>query len=65
MHCKKQQVIIIAHHLKTVVNADQILVLEEEEITERGMHLQLLSQNELYSRLWNLQNEAHEMNFTN
>lgn len=51
-------VIVIAHKLKTVANADQILVFENGQITESGKHDALLAQNGLYARLWNIQNQS-------
>ncbi|HCX86817.1 MAG TPA: metal ABC transporter permease, partial [Gammaproteobacteria bacterium] len=44
--------LVIAHRLSTIVNADQILVLADGEITERGTHPQLLADNRLYAQLW-------------
>ena len=52
---KGRTVIVIAHRLKTVCNADSILVLEQGHIVEQGTHRQLLTQNGLYAKLWNLQ----------
>ncbi len=46
---------MIAHRLSTVVNADQILVLEDGQITEQGTHPQLLTLNGLYAQLWRQQ----------
>ncbi len=51
-------VIMIAHKLSTIKNVDQILVLENGKITQRGTHDQLVSQDGLYQKLWNIQHEA-------
>lgn len=48
-------VVVIAHRLKTIIGADQILVLDQGHIVESGTHPQLLSQKGLYAKLWNLQ----------
>jgi ATP-binding cassette subfamily B protein len=47
--------IIISHRLSAVMNADEILVLEQGKITERGSHADLLKTDGLYCRLWNMQ----------
>ena len=44
--------LVIAHRLSTIVEADQILVLAEGAITERGTHPTLLAENGLYAKLW-------------
>ncbi len=50
--------LVIAHRLSTIVGADEILVLDQGEIVERGTHAQLLAQNGLYASMWNRQREA-------
>ncbi|UZK68569.1 ABC transporter ATP-binding protein/permease [Sphingomonas sp. S1-29] len=53
--------IVIAHRLSTVVNADQIIVLEAGEVAERGTHAELLRKNGLYAEMWTRQaSEAEE-----
>ncbi|WP_243158044.1 ABC transporter ATP-binding protein [Aminipila terrae] len=49
---KNKTVLIIAHRLSTVRHADQILVIENGHIKEKGNHEQLLSQEGLYYRMW-------------
>ncbi len=49
---KNHTTIIIAHRLSTVTHADQILVLDQGEIAERGTHDELLKKNGLYAALW-------------
>ena len=50
--------LIIAHRLSTVVEADEILVLEAGRIVERGRHPDLLAQNGVYAHMWALQQQA-------
>jgi ATP-binding cassette subfamily B protein len=52
--------LVIAHRLSTIVGADEIIVLEQGRIAERGTHAQLLSANGLYASMWNRQREAEE-----
>jgi len=47
----------IAHRLSTVVDADEILVIEKGRVVERGPHLDLLAANGIYSRMWRLQQD--------
>ena len=57
---RNKTVIMIAHRLKTIEHADQILVVNEGRIEETGTHRELLARNGLYARLWNLQNRSKE-----
>ena len=50
--------LVIAHRLSTVMDADQILVLDGGRIVERGTHRELLEQGTAYARMWALQQEA-------
>ncbi|MBL4599420.1 MAG: ABC transporter ATP-binding protein/permease [Rhizobiaceae bacterium] len=50
--------LVIAHRLSTVVSADEIIVLRQGEIIERGTHKKLLSKKGLYFDMWNRQREA-------
>jgi ATP-binding cassette subfamily B protein len=49
--------LVIAHRLSTVMDADQILVLNQGRIVERGTHRQLLELQGEYARMWALQQE--------
>jgi ATP-binding cassette subfamily B protein len=52
--------LVIAHRLSTVMDADQILVLDHGRIVERGTHRELLASGGEYARMWALQQQAAE-----
>ncbi len=52
--------LVIAHRLSTVVDADEILVLVDGLIAERGTHRSLLEEGGLYARMWTAQSEEEE-----
>jgi ATP-binding cassette subfamily B protein len=57
---KGRTTLVIAHRLSTIVGADEIIVLDQGEIVERGSHHALLAANGLYASMWNRQREAEE-----
>ena len=57
---KGRTTLVIAHRLSTVVNADQIIVLDAGLIAERGTHDELLEKGGIYYNLWNRQREVDE-----
>jgi ATP-binding cassette subfamily B protein len=57
---KSRTSLIIAHRLSTVVEADEILVMEGGRIVERGRHPDLLAQNGVYAHMWALQQQQRE-----
>jgi ATP-binding cassette subfamily B protein len=55
---KNRTTLVIAHRLSTIVAADEIIVLDQGVIVERGTHQQLLARGGLYASMWNRQREA-------
>jgi ATP-binding cassette subfamily B protein len=54
---RERTALTIAHRLSTVVDADEILVLDAGRIVERGNHWDLLAANGMYARMWRLQQD--------
>ncbi len=50
--------LVIAHRLSTVVDAYEILVMEDGRIVERGTHAELLAKDQKYAKMWNLQQNS-------
>ncbi|MBW8639595.1 ABC transporter ATP-binding protein/permease [Hoeflea sp. WL0058] len=57
---KGRTTLVIAHRLSTVIGADEIIVLKDGVIAERGTHNSLLDENGLYKAMWDRQREAQE-----
>ncbi|MGD0104132.1 MAG: ABC transporter ATP-binding protein/permease [Rhodopila sp.] len=51
----RRTTLVIAHRLSTVVDADEIIVLQDGAVAERGSHIALLAKGGLYGRMWALQ----------
>uniref|UniRef100_A0A8C9E2K1 ATP-binding cassette sub-family B member 6 n=1 Tax=Phocoena sinus TaxID=42100 RepID=A0A8C9E2K1_PHOSS len=59
--CANRTTIVVAHRLSTVVSADQILVVKDGCIVERGRHEALLSRGGVYADMWQLQQQGQEV----
>ena len=57
---RNRTTLVIAHRLSTVINADEIIVLRDGLIAERGTHQMLLLRDGLYAQMWARQREASE-----
>ncbi len=55
---KGKTIIIVAHHLNTIKNADKIVVIDDKKVVEEGTHTQLMEKKGLYSELWKKQFNA-------
>jgi ATP-binding cassette subfamily B protein len=57
---RNRTTLVIAHRLSTIVGADEIIVLNQGAIEERGTHQALLARGGLYASMWNRQREAEQ-----
>ncbi|MGA8293389.1 MAG: ABC transporter ATP-binding protein/permease, partial [Rhodoplanes sp.] len=57
---RNRTTLVIAHRLSTIIGADEIIVLDQGRIVERGTHPALLAHGGLYASMWNRQREAEE-----
>ena len=53
--CKGRTTLVVAHRLSTIKNADRIMVISEGKVTEEGSHEELMNQNGVYAKLYQLQ----------
>jgi len=60
---QNKTVIVIAHRLSSITDADQILVIDEGQIVERGEHKELLKKPALYKRMWDAHTTAQDWSF--
>ena len=58
---KKRTTIMVAHRLSTIQHADNIIVLDHGQIIESGTHQELLTQNGIYRKLYELQKYDDEI----
>ncbi len=56
----RRTTLVIAHRLSTVVDADEIIVLVDGQVAERGSHRELLAKNGVFARMWELQAQQAE-----
>uniref|UniRef100_A0A674P1E5 ATP binding cassette subfamily B member 6 (LAN blood group) n=1 Tax=Takifugu rubripes TaxID=31033 RepID=A0A674P1E5_TAKRU len=59
--CSNRTTIVVAHRLSTIIGADQILVIHNGAIAERGRHEELLVQGGLYAAMWTKQQKSHNL----
>lgn len=60
---KDRTVIVIAHRLKTIIGADNIIVLDKGSIAEQGNYQDLMDNNGLFTKLYSFQKQALSVNY--
>ncbi len=60
---KSKTLIVIAHRLSTIAHADQILVIDNGRVIEKGKHAELIDAGRMYSRMWDNQQQARGWKF--
>ncbi|WP_305555084.1 ATP-binding cassette domain-containing protein [Methanobrevibacter sp. V74] len=60
---KNKTILVIAHHLNTIKNAENILVFDDGQIVQNGTHDDLIIKEGLYKTLWNVQSKSKEYTF--
>jgi ATP-binding cassette subfamily B protein/subfamily B ATP-binding cassette protein MsbA len=58
---RNRTVLVVAHRLSTIMNADQIIVLQSGQVVERGTHWTLLQHAGLYAKYWSLQSQKESL----
>lgn len=58
--CANRTTIIVAHRLSTIIHADEILVVKDGEIVDRGTHQELIGQAGVYADMWKAQSKERE-----
>ncbi|XP_061916225.1 ATP-binding cassette sub-family B member 6 [Entelurus aequoreus] len=59
--CANRTTVVVAHRLSTIIGADQILVIRDGRIAERGRHEELLHKGGLYADMWTNQQQAQDL----